>query len=183
MEKEDIYFHKQYFLDEKKLAEIHRLQEIEAGYLDLLLTDQTDQNVLDVGASDGYLATLRPDWEYMGIDIEPNASHVFKAIIDDIEANEQFSLIVYNHVLEHIPDFNLEIQKAVKRLKVGGYLFCATPEASTHWAYTEIAHINLFNKTIYEKLYARHGLKMFECFTLTLRPDRTEIWAVGKKVC
>jgi len=168
-------------------ADIHRYQLIQAQYLKLL-TKEVGPWVLDVGAADGYLGKCCPEWRYTAVDPYPAARGVLKGTIDDVRG--KFNLIVYNHVLEHIPRYDEEIEKASRKLWPGGFLFIAVPLSEFPWSWTIETHVNLFNEPILDRLVKRHGLMKLEAFTVCFREGKptdphpgkmVELWHTSRK--
>jgi len=170
--------------------QIHRYQKIQAQYLDMLLKERRiyKPSVLDVGAADGYLGSCMPHWNYTAVDPDPASPVVKKGTIDDIGG--PFDLIVYNHVLEHIPDAFGELMRARTRLKRRGLLFIAVPLGSTPWAWDIEAHIHLFRPEVLERWCSHQGLVPIEHFEVTFRKGKpgdrhqgpmTELWFTARR--
>jgi SAM-dependent methyltransferase len=98
-------------------------------------------------------------------------------------AGPDWDLIMYHHVLEHVPDPGEELAQAVKNLRPGGRLFIRIPVADS-WAFSHYGrnwvqldaprHLCLLTRKAMVALAARHGLK-----TERLYDDSTafQLWA------
>lgn len=175
-------FHKDHLLDAVEAQRVRRYIDIVGGFLNSMPVVFSD--ILDVGASDGRLGNSFRNANYIAIDPIPDAPGVVAKTLFQYNTEnvfDSFDLIVFNHVLEHIPNYEQEVSLAAAMLRRGGLMFIATPEASSPWAYDLDAHYNLFNLQTTKKMVERQGLNCVEQLTLTLRQDRTEIWTVAKK--
>ena len=88
--------------------------------------------VLDVGAGDGTLldALRARGREVLGLERDSRREDVQEADITEIEG-EQWSAIVFWHSLEHLPAAGPAIDDAARRLRTGGALFVAVPNAES----------------------------------------------------
>ncbi|WP_312318556.1 class I SAM-dependent methyltransferase [Stenotrophomonas sp.] len=93
--------------------------------------------LLDVGCAHGwFLEAGRPDFEVLGI--EPDAKVADAAVArglpvrrgffpDVLDASEQFDVIVFNDVLEHIPDIGAALRACMRHLQPGGWVIVNAP--------------------------------------------------------
>ncbi|MBZ4416811.1 bifunctional 2-polyprenyl-6-hydroxyphenol methylase/3-demethylubiquinol 3-O-methyltransferase UbiG [Myxococcus sp. RHSTA-1-4] len=94
-------------------------------------------SLLDVGCAHGWFleATAR---EFAGVGLEPDVAVAQAAqsrglpvrggfFPDALSADERFEVIVFNDVLEHIPDINSTLSACFERLQPGGVLVINAP--------------------------------------------------------
>ncbi len=96
---------------------------------------------------------------------------------DEIEGN--FDVITLWHVLEHLDDFNLYIEKMLGQLEPGGALVIALPNCSAfdarhykeYWAGWDVPrHLWHFTPSTMKILAEKHGLKITKMKRLLLDP-------------
>jgi len=186
--------HRRHFGIAQDLDEVRNYQCITWAYIDNVIQQQgwwrngyeDEVKVLDVGASEGFLSYLMP-YNYTGVDISPLADFVKKGTVFSLDGGindktfNTFDVIIYNHVLEHIQEPDLEIYWVEAILKPGGLLFIAVPDASSPWAWEFESHVNLFNKEILERMLIRHGFIINDFFYVTFRDDKKELWMMAIK--
>lgn len=88
-------------------------------------------------------------------------------IPERVDWNEQFDLVVANHVLEHVEDFSATVRGISKMLKKGGMVYAGFPD---HRNFTDIfyhlihpnsgGHIQLLTDSIVEKEFKKNGLRL-----------------------
>jgi 2-polyprenyl-3-methyl-5-hydroxy-6-metoxy-1,4-benzoquinol methylase len=94
--------------------------------------------VLDVGCANGaFLLSMKQfgDYRLYGLDIkntgvnfEENSIDFREGNLEDLEyPDDFFDALIMDNVLEHVPDPVIFMQKAVRILKPGGYIFGTTP--------------------------------------------------------
>ncbi|MCX7881066.1 MAG: class I SAM-dependent methyltransferase [Patescibacteria group bacterium] len=100
-----------------------------------------DGSILDVGCGTGILLTLLKKAGYQVCGIEPNLKayqiskkklphKIFLGTADKFfkkNPNKKFNIVIYNHVLEHIENFNEEFTFMKKFLRKNGFLVIGTP--------------------------------------------------------
>lgn len=135
--------------------------------------------LLDVGAGTGeFLLTANTyGWEVAGVEpgytAKQNAAQ--KGILLEPDLNsytgQKFDVITLWHVLEHIKDINVEIEKLKARLKDEGTLFVAVPNFKSYdadyyqeyWAAYDVPrHIWHFSRNAIEKHFAKHQMKIID---------------------
>ncbi|OGK63019.1 hypothetical protein A2334_01460 [Candidatus Roizmanbacteria bacterium RIFOXYB2_FULL_38_10] len=97
-------------------------------------------SVLDVGCSSGILLALLKSKGFNVFGIEPNKKaylaakrklkkNIYHGTLRSriVKYHKTYDCIIYNHVLEHIPDINKEFVLIRKMLKKGGTLIVGTP--------------------------------------------------------
>lgn len=95
--------------------------------------------LLDVGSGPGFLLAQARDVGFQAEGVEPDANTVEAAraggatvrhgyFPDVLEAGETFDVIVFNDVLEHIPDLDAALTASVERLSPGGVLCLNCPD-------------------------------------------------------
>ncbi|XPV75739.1 MAG: class I SAM-dependent methyltransferase [Desulfovibrio sp.] len=99
----------------------------------------TVKKTLDVGCHFGGLVyhLKKAGYEASGIDFDSKSTRFAREKMDldcrtggiDIftETNEQFDLVSYMHVFEHVNDLDTELQKVRKIIRSGGYLYLDVP--------------------------------------------------------
>lgn len=110
----------------------------------LCLKSYNAKSVLDIGCLTGkLLKTFKdhiPDIELLGIDVDPKAKqNAVSELKDDIiignflEINfdKKFDVIVFNTVIEHLPNIVKYIQKAKELLTDNGIILISTPDMSS----------------------------------------------------
>jgi len=104
----------------------------------LLKYDQNRTAVLDIGSGMGtFLVAAKPHYkEAIGLDVSAQMAafverqlgvKVFLEQFEDFKYNRKFSLIHMSHVIEHIPDPKLWLDKAREMLEPGGILVINVP--------------------------------------------------------
>ena len=129
-----------------------QIQKIMFGFKESLVRRNTNENkLLDYGAGLGNFAIFMSNLDYHVWSIEPNlkalkfAKEKGLSIYDSLEKlprGLKFSAITLWHVLEHIPNPNLILEKLYERLESDGVLFIAVPNLNSydacfyreHWA-------------------------------------------------
>lgn len=134
--------HKKFFKQFEKLYNKYGYDE--KFIVKLCLKSSDAKNVLDVGCSTGkLLKTFRefvPEIELQGIDIDPEAKE--KAISElkdniligdflELDFDKKFDIIVFNTVIEHLPNILKYIEKAKQLLTDNGIIFISTPDMSS----------------------------------------------------
>lgn len=160
--------HQEHFKNQTKKEKIDRYIKITCAYLNLF----EFETVLDVGASDGKIGEFIKG-QYTGIDINPMSDRVDKKSIFDISNN--FDLIIFNHVLEHMPN-SQDVIKQVGMISKK-YVFINVPIGE--WAYKLEGHINLFNLPILER--NMKGFCLLESGYHCFRENKVELWTMWKK--
>lgn len=102
------------------------------------------KSVLDIGCSTGKLLKTFlhhvPDIELLGMDVDSKAKENATLELQDkimignfleIDLDRKFDVIVFNTVIEHLPNIIKYIQKAKQQLTDGGIIFISTPDMSS----------------------------------------------------
>jgi SAM-dependent methyltransferase len=91
-------------------------------------------SALDVGCGAGFVADLlrRLGWSVVGLDISDyRATSGFDFILGRAETlpfpSESFSIVVSNHVIEHVADAAAHLREVRRVLAPGGFAYVATP--------------------------------------------------------
>jgi 2-polyprenyl-3-methyl-5-hydroxy-6-metoxy-1,4-benzoquinol methylase len=156
----------------------------------------TEKTILDIGAGTGdFLKSAQKDgWKIHGI--EPNKQARLKALTKEITlkesladiTKEKFDVITLWHVLEHLPDFENEINNIQKKLKQNGYLVIAVPNYKSYdakhykqfWAaYDTPRHLWHFSKESIKRLFKPYKLELvqtkpmiFDSFYISLLSEK-----------
>lgn len=97
--------------------------------------------VLEVGCNHGFITyhlASKTKWDMYGGDVNKKNLNKYpwiksKAKIKYLDAtkmsfnNNEFDVVIYNHVIEHIPEWKKTILEIYRVLKKGGILYLATP--------------------------------------------------------
>lgn len=142
------------------------------------LVNSSNKSLLDVGAGTGdFLKTAKQkNWKVRGV--EPNAQARNLAqqkeinLVEEIslvDSSEKFEVITLWHVLEHIPDLEIQIEKFYSLLKENGYLIIAVPNFKSYdaqyykefWAAYDVPrHLWHFSKEGIERLMKNHHFQL-----------------------
>ncbi len=150
-------------------------------------------SILDVGCATGNLLYLLKCNHYqrlLGIDPAPNCRkiaqqefgiNVITASIESFRTNKTFDLIILNNVLEHLSDVRGSIEKLLRMLNDGGFLYMALPDAENFYKVIEepfyefsLEHINFFTKRSLRFL-------LHNCELITSGSDNRVLYALWKK--
>lgn len=138
-----------------------------------------DNSLLDIGAGTGdfLVAAKEAGWGIKGV--EPSVAARKRAEDKGIELkadlellkHEKFGVITLWHVLEHLPDLELQISKIVTHLEEEATLIIAVPNFKSkdaehyehHWAAYDVPrHLWHFSRNSIVELFAKHELKLIE---------------------
>lgn len=137
----------------------------------------TERSVLDYGAGTGdFLRKVRKKgWEFEGVEPNPMARglasekrlQLYRSLSE--VPSREFQVITLWHVLEHLPDIDLEIPAILEYLKDDGTLFIAVPNFKSYdaeyygeyWAAYDVPrHVWHFSRSAVEKIFKRHGMNL-----------------------
>ncbi|PXX27843.1 bifunctional 2-polyprenyl-6-hydroxyphenol methylase/3-demethylubiquinol 3-O-methyltransferase UbiG [Arenibacter sp. ARW7G5Y1] len=162
-----------------------------------------DKTLLDVGAGTGdfLVAAKQEGWRITGI--EPNEMARLKAeekgvlLLDDLCAipiDQKFGVITLWHVLEHLPDLDLQIAKLVGLLTETGTLVVAVPNFKSYdakyykeyWAAFDVPrHLWHFSQKSIGDIFGKYGMKLvrtkpmfFDAFYVALLSEK---YKMGKQ--
>lgn len=156
----------------------------------------SDKTLLDIGAGTGaFLKSAKQNgWETYGI--EPSQKARDLALKKGLELKENFDLldkrrfqvITLWHVLEHLPDLELQIEKITSLLNNDGTLIIAVPNFKSYdakyykeyWAAYDVPrHLSHFSQFSISKLFAKSGMKLvkvkpliFDSFYVSLLSEK-----------
>lgn len=156
----------------------------------------TDKTLLDIGAGTGsFLESAKHNgWESYGI--EPNKNARDLAINKGLELKEsidlikkkKFQIITLWHVLEHLPNLDLQINKIASLLNNDGTLILAVPNFQSYdakyykeyWAAYDVPrHLTHFSQFSIKKLFAENGMRLvktkpmiFDSFYVSLLSEK-----------
>ncbi len=140
------------------------------------------KRVLDLGCGDGtFLEVLNqkfPQIEALGVDPNPNSVKICR--VKDIEVfkntlskcnlpKESFDLVTAFHVIEHLPNPNVELKELKRILKPLGYFILSTPNAEglgfgvggKNWALFDSPHHTiLWTPQQLRRLLEKYGFKI-----------------------
>ena len=156
----------------------------------------SDKTLLDIGAGTGaFLKSAKQNgWETYGI--EPSKKARDLALKKGLELKENldllekrsFTVITLWHVLEHLPDLELQIDKITSLLHRDGTLMIAVPNFNSYdaeyykeyWAAYDVPrHLSHFSQLSIRKLFAKSGMKLvkikpliFDSFYVSLLSEK-----------
>jgi len=165
--------------------------------LNLINSEQPKKGkLLDIGAGTGdFLLTAKNNgWETIGVEPSDRAKNTAKqkgiSFVEEISSLENNSLDVITmwHVLEHVPDLELQIQELKRLLKPTGTLIVAVPNYKsfdadhyqTFWAAYDVPiHFWHFSKKSIQVLFERVDMKLekilpmkFDSFYVSLLSEK-----------
>jgi 2-polyprenyl-3-methyl-5-hydroxy-6-metoxy-1,4-benzoquinol methylase len=165
--------------------------------LNLINGEQSKKGrILDIGAGTGdFLLTAKNDgWETVGVEPSERAKNIAiqKGIsfVNEIAAleNNSFDVITMWHVLEHVPNLELQIQELKRLLKPTGTLIVAVPNFKsydaqhykTFWAAYDVPiHFWHFSKKAIQSLFEKVDMKLekvlpmkFDSFYVSLLSEK-----------
>lgn len=140
------------------------------------------KSILDVGCSTGILMSELAKQGFDVAGIEPNRSAFMQAqkrfgnkvhygTLTDYQHKQKFDAIIYNHVLEHIPDVLAELNQAASLLNTKGILIIGVPNTHNiiftlrqkYWeSLLPIEHIWHFSAAYLTRLLSRHGFEIID---------------------
>ncbi|OUL60882.1 bifunctional 2-polyprenyl-6-hydroxyphenol methylase/3-demethylubiquinol 3-O-methyltransferase UbiG [Flavobacterium sp. AJR] len=152
--------------------------------------------ILDIGAGTGdFLLTAKENgWETVGVEPSDRAKSIaikkgisFVEKIADLE-NNSFDVITMWHVLEHVPNLELQIQELKRLLKPTGTLIVAVPNFKsfdanhykTFWAAYDVPiHFWHFSKKAIQSLFEKVDMRLekilpmkFDSFYVSLLSEK-----------
>ncbi|MDQ6528612.1 class I SAM-dependent methyltransferase [Flavobacterium sp. LHD-85] len=165
--------------------------------LNLINSQQSRKGkILDIGAGTGdFLLTAKNDgWETIGVEPSDRAKNIAKekgiSFVEETSTLESNSLDVITmwHVLEHVPNLEIQIQELKRLLKPTGTLIVAVPNYKsfdaghyeTFWAAYDVPiHFWHFSKKSIQLLFERVDMKLekilpmkFDSFYVSLLSEK-----------
>jgi SAM-dependent methyltransferase len=165
--------------------------------LNLINAEQSQKGkILDIGAGTGdFLLTAKNDgWETVGVEPSERAKNIAKqkgiSFVDEISVleNNSFDVITMWHVLEHVPNLELQIQELKRLLKPTGTLIVAVPNFKSYdakhykefWAAFDVPiHFWHFSKKAIQLLFEKVDMKLekvlpmkFDSFYVSLLSEK-----------
>jgi len=165
--------------------------------LNLINKQQSQKGkILDIGAGTGdFLLTAKNDgWETVGVEPSDRAKEIAKkkgiSFVEQISEleNHSFDVITMWHVLEHVPDLQLQIQELKRLLKPTGTLIVAVPNFKSYdakyynefWAAYDVPiHFWHFSKKAIKSLFENVDMKLekvlpmkFDSFYVSLLSEK-----------
>lgn len=153
-------------------------------------------NLLDIGAGTGDFlkAAINDGWKTTGIEPSEKAKSIamqkgvsFAADLTSLE-DHSFDVITMWHVLEHVPDLEVQIKELKRLLKPTGTILVAVPNFNSYdakhygkfWAAYDVPrHLWHFSKTAIRKLFANENLQLekvlpmkFDAFYVSLLSEK-----------
>lgn len=157
---------------------------------------QTTGNLLDIGAGTGdFLFSAKENgWNTVGVEPNETARKLSRnknlTILSDTSSveSEKFDVITMWHVLEHVPDYNLQIIELKRLLKKSGTIVIAVPNYKSFdaiyyqefWAAYDVPrHLWHFSQQGIVRIFEQHDLSvkkikpmLFDSFYVSLLSER-----------
>jgi SAM-dependent methyltransferase len=162
------------------LTELEERNRIWKGRMDKLQSTKKVGSILDIGAGIGqFLAVARGSYtELYGTEVSSKAIEIakgkydldlFRGTIEDLPAAKDFDNITLFHVLEHVPDPRLTLEKCHSLLSERGILVIAVPN--------EVASLRNFVKGILVRagIIKPYRLGKFGLPRISLGPESGEV--------
>jgi SAM-dependent methyltransferase len=162
------------------LTELEERDRIWNGRMDKLQSTKKPGSLLDVGTGIGqFLAVARSSYtEVYGTEVSSKAIEIakrkygldlFRGTIDNLPSGKDFDNITLFHVLEHVPDPKVTLEKCHSLLSERGILVIAVPN--------EVASLrNLVKRTLVRAgIKKPHPLGKFGLPRISLGPDCEEV--------
>ncbi len=165
--------------------------------LNLINSEQSQKGkILDIGAGTGdFLLTAKNDgWNVIGVEPSERAKNIAKqkgiSFVEEISEleNNSFDVITMWHVLEHVPNLELQIQELKRLLKPTGTLIIAVPNFKSFdakhygefWAAFDVPiHFWHFSKKAIKSLFEKVDMKLekvlpmkFDSFYVSLLSEK-----------
>lgn len=165
--------------------------------LNLINSEQSQEGkILDIGAGTGdFLLTAKNDgWNVIGVEPSDRAKNIAKqkgiSFVEEISEleNNSFDVITMWHVLEHVPNLELQIQELKRLLKPTGTLIVAVPNFKSYdakhygefWAAFDVPiHFWHFSKKAIKMLFEKVDMKLekvlpmkFDSFYVSLLSEK-----------
>ncbi|KRB54830.1 bifunctional 2-polyprenyl-6-hydroxyphenol methylase/3-demethylubiquinol 3-O-methyltransferase UbiG [Flavobacterium sp. Root186] len=165
--------------------------------LNLINAEQSQKGkILDIGAGTGdFLLTAKNDgWNVIGVEPSDRAKNIAKqkgiSFVEEISEleNNSFDVITMWHVLEHVPNLELQIQELKRLLKPTGTLIVAVPNFKSFdakhygefWAAFDVPiHFWHFSKKAIKTLFEKVDMKLekvlpmkFDSFYVSLLSEK-----------
>jgi 2-polyprenyl-3-methyl-5-hydroxy-6-metoxy-1,4-benzoquinol methylase len=146
--------------------------------------------ILEVGCSEGYVGGFLHELGHYVVGVESNSSSatIAKKYLDEVHINfvevyfsehaaEQFDIIIYGDVLEHLLDPELVLNSSIEALSDGGVIVTSLPNVthnsvramllSGRWDYADLGildrtHLHFYSKDGITELFQRVGCKVEE---------------------
>lgn len=152
--------------------------------------------LLDIGAGTGDFLSVAKNrgWRIEGVEPNNQAKKLAKQKGIDLKSetanldSKSFDVITMWHVLEHIPDLQLQIKELRRLLKPNGFVIIAVPNFKSYdakqyksfWAAYDVPrHLWHFSKTSIQKLFEEENLKLEK--TLPMRFDSFYVSLLSEK--
>ncbi|WP_163398671.1 class I SAM-dependent methyltransferase [Flavobacterium fluviatile] len=165
--------------------------------LNLINLEQSKKGkILDIGAGTGdFLLTAKNDgWKTIGVEPSEKAKEIAKrkgiSFVEEFSEleNNSFDVITMWHVLEHVPNLELQIQELKRLLKPTGTLIVAVPNFKSYdanhygefWAAFDVPiHFWHFSKKSIKSLFEKVDIKLekvlpmkFDSFYVSLLSEK-----------
>ncbi len=139
--------------------------------------NQGSGTLLDIGGGTGdFLVQARlKGWQVKGVEPNEQAREIArkKKIILEPDTTDlpshNYDVVTMWHVLEHVPDLEIQVKELKRLVKPGGYIIIAVPNFrsfdagyyKSFWAAYDVPrHLWHFSKTSIEKLFAKENINL-----------------------
>ena len=149
----------------------------DAGFFSIEQKLSGKKRVLDLGCATGVLVKYLQDrgWDSEGLEVcQPAAEYGMKkrgvkihiGTLEEVSlASEDYDLVHFSHVIEHLPDINAFLRELRRITRMGGYTIITTPNRRSlqaavmgrFWRSAIADHTHLFNTKELIILLKRHG--------------------------
>lgn len=168
-----------YHRDDDYIKEESLFRNIFLKRIKIISSFKKTGKALEIGCSTGLMLSLLKNrgWNVSGVEISPKAAQVagsrglnVKSLsFEDINLDEKFDLVIFNHTLEHLENPQKNIEKAISLLNKKGILYIDVPNfgglsaglAKTNWSLLlPDEHLWHFTMHSMEILLKNNGLRI-----------------------
>lgn len=126
-----------YHRDESYIKEEKLFENIFMKRVNIILKFKNQGKVMEIGSSTGVMLSLlkKKGWEVIGVEVSEKAARVarkkglriIQMPFEEININEKFDLIIFNHTFEHLKNPKEILEKAHSMLAGNGLLYIDLP--------------------------------------------------------
>lgn len=165
-------------------ADSARLKKINLDRLQVVLKHKKSGSLLEIGSGSGlFMREAQKYFDVQGIEFSDYAAkigrknfglNIMTANLYDFQSSKKYDVIVMFHVLEHVLDPSLALQKIKSMLKKDGVLVMAFPNIDSlsfklfgkNWEWINPPkHLSYFNEKSFSRLANRNGLRVIKRIT------------------
>lgn len=147
-----------------------------------ILSRKKSGKLLEVGPGFGDLLRLAREcgFQCQGIEPSPTLGEIASSRsgvpvqcmrVEDLKTDNRFDVIVFSHVLEHIPQVDMVLHRLRRLLNPGGILYIAVPNVDSWeakfpgWISYQPYHLFYFSSVTLSGILDKSGFEMVECST------------------